>query len=177
MHTLTVSKYVIREYSVIGRKILKLLYNLQLMKDIREKLVALLRTGSCTPQIAQIARKLREPSTTIHYNIKKLEKDGVIKTYKAVLDHKKINEGFCTYVLLHLATDEYGNPEKIAAELAKYEQIESIDIITGDWEMLLKVRTKDMDGYYEFAKSVISRKGVAKSVSLNSMKQIKSEFI
>ena len=147
------------------------------MKDIAPKLIELLKAGACTPQIAVLARKLNEPSTTIHYNIKKLEKNGSIRTYKAVFDYKKINAGFCTYVLLHLTPDEYGNPEKIAHELAKHSEIESIDITTGDWEMLVKVRTKDIDAYYEFAKTVISRKGIAKIVSLNSMKQVKSEFV
>lgn len=155
---------------------MKVVYS-AIMKDIASKLIPLLRQGSCTPQIASLAKKLKEPSTTIHYNIKKLEKDGVVKSYKAVFDHRKIDEGFCTFVLLHLSPDEYGDPERIAKDLAKHPEIESVDIVTGDWEMLLKVRTKDMDTYYEFAKKVISRKGVTKISSLNSMKQVKSEFI
>ena len=44
------------------------------MKDIRQKLIELLKGGYCTPQIAQLARKLNQPSTTLHYNIKRLEK-------------------------------------------------------------------------------------------------------
>lgn len=60
------------------------------MKDIRSKLINLFKENFCTPQITKIARKLREPSTTIHYNIKRLEKEGEIKTYKAVFDYKKI---------------------------------------------------------------------------------------
>jgi len=48
------------------------------MKDIAPKLVQLLKLGYCTPQISRLAKKLQEPSTTIHYNIKKLEKDKVI---------------------------------------------------------------------------------------------------
>ena len=42
------------------------------------KIIDLFKEGYCTPQISQIAKKLKEPSTTIHYNIKKLEK-AVIK--------------------------------------------------------------------------------------------------
>ncbi len=147
------------------------------MKDIRTRLIQLLKQGSCTPRVATLATKLKEPATTIHYNVKRLEETGAIRAYKAVFDYKQIDEGFCTFVLLHLAADEYGNPERIGADLAKHAEIESIDICTGDWEMLLKVRTKDIDAYYEFAKRVISRKGVLKITSLNSMKQLKSEFV
>jgi len=147
------------------------------MKDIRPRLVKLFGENYCTPQIAKIAKKLKEPSTTIHYNIKKLEKEGAIKTYKAVFDYKKIDEGFCTYVLISLSSDEYGNPERIGKDLAKHQQIESIDICTGDWEMVLKIRVKDQDAYYDFVKNVISRKGIVKIKSLVSFKQIKTEFV
>jgi len=147
------------------------------MKDISKRLTALLKESSCTPLISKIAKKLREPSTTIHYNIKKMEKEGSIKSYKAVFDYKKIEEGFCCFVLVNLSPDEYMNPEKIAEELAKHNEVESVDICTGDWEIVIKVRTKDQDEYYNFIKRVLSKKGIEKTKTLTSMKQIKTEFV
>lgn len=147
------------------------------MKDVGPKLIRLLRTGYCTPQIARLAKRLVEPSTTLHYNLKKLETEGAIKSYKAVLDHSRIGEGFCVFILLNLSPDEYGDPERIAKDLAKLEQVESADIITGDWELILKVRTKDQDAYYEFVKNVLSRKGITKIKTLTSLKQLKSEYV
>ena len=147
------------------------------MKNITEKIVKLFKEGNCTPQIAKIAKKLKEPSTTIHYNIKKLEKEGAIKTYKAIFDYKKIDEGFCVFVLISLSPDEYGNPEKIGKDLAKHPEVESVDVCTGNWEMILKVRVKDQDTYYNLVKNVISRRGINKIVSLTSLKQLKTEFV
>lgn len=147
------------------------------MKDITPKLINLFISGYCTPQIARIAKKLQEPATTIHYNIKKLEKEGAIKTYKAVFDYKKINLGFCCYVLINLSPNEYGDPERIGKELAKIKEIESVDVCTGDWELILKVRTKDQDEYYNLLKNVISKKGIIKIKTLTSLKQLKTEFV
>ena len=147
------------------------------MKDIKPKLIELFKKDYCTPQIARIAKELKEPATTIHYNIKRMEEDGVIKTYKAVFDYKKIEEGFCTFILINLSPDEYGNPERIAKELSKHKEIESVDICTGDWELVLKARVKDQDEYYQLVKNVISRKGVIKIKSLISFKQVKTEFV
>jgi Lrp/AsnC family leucine-responsive transcriptional regulator len=147
------------------------------MKNITEKIIELFKTGSCTPKIASIAKKLKEPSTTLHYNIKKLEKENAIKSYKAVFDYKKIGEGFCAFVLLNLSSNEYGDPEIIGKEFSKHKEIESVDIITGDWEMIIKVRVKDQDQYYQFMKTVISRKGVERVKTLTSLKQMKSEFV
>jgi len=147
------------------------------MKDLTPKLIGLFKVGSCTPQISKIAKQLKQPSTTIHYNIKKLEKESIIKAYKAVFDYTKINEGFCAYVLLSLSPDEYGNPERIGKDLAKHAEIESVDIITSDWEMIVKVRVKDQNEYFNFVKTVLSRKGVAKIKTLVSLKQLKAEFV
>jgi len=148
------------------------------MKDIKPKLIRLFKEGYCTPQISRIAKTIDEPSATIHYNIKKLEEDGMIKTYKAAFDYKKIGEGFCAFVLIALSSTEYSDPERIAGVLAKHKEVESVNIVAGDWELIVKIRTKDQDEYFSLLKSVISReKGIEKSKSIISLKEIKTEFI
>lgn len=147
------------------------------MKNLSEKLIPLLLEGCCTPQIARIATKLKEPSTTIHYNIKKLEEQKTIKAYKAVFDYKKIDKGHCTYLLGNLGPEHYSNPEKIAEALAKHPEVESVDIVTGDYELLIKLRTKDIDTYYAFVKFMVKQYAFAKTYSITSLKQVKTEFV
>jgi len=147
------------------------------MKNIEPKLIELIKSGYCTPLISQIAKKLKEPSTTIHYNLKKLEKEGDIKSYKAVFDYKKIGEGHCTYILVNLTPEEYGDPEQIGGKIAEDEKVESVDIVTGDYELLIKLRTKDIDEYYSWVKQAIKKYGFSKTISLTSLKQIKTEFV
>jgi DNA-binding Lrp family transcriptional regulator len=151
------------------------------MKDLRPKLIRLLRDGYCAPQIAGIADALGEPATTIYYNIKKLETEGAIKTYKAVFDHQKIEEGFCAYLLLGLSpylAHTPVDPEEIAASIAKNKEVESVDIVSGDWEFIVKVRTKNQEEYYDFLKRLIEREGcIRRTCSIVSLKQAKAEFI
>jgi Lrp/AsnC family leucine-responsive transcriptional regulator len=145
------------------------------MKDIKPKLVRLFKEGYCTPQIGRIAKEIDEPSTTIHYNIKKLESEGTIKTYKAVFDYKKIDEGFCAFVLIALSSDEYADPERIANNLARHSEVESVDILA---ELIVKIRARDQDEYYQFLKKVISKeKGIENTNSIISLKQVKTEFV
>jgi DNA-binding Lrp family transcriptional regulator len=141
-------------------------------------LIRLFKEGYCTPQIAKIARTIDEPSATIHYNIKKLEAEGAVKAYKAVFDYRKIDQGFCVYLLIALSSSEYTDPERVATNLAKNKEVESVDILAGDWELVLKIRTKDQDEYYNFLKTVISKQqGIENSNSIISLKEVKSEFI
>lgn len=147
------------------------------MKNIEPKLVALLKEGYCTPLISQIAKKLHEPGATIHYNIKKLEKEGTITSYKAVFDHSKINQGFCSFLLIKLSQDEYADPEKVGKILAGFSEIESVDVVTGDYEMIVKIRVKDQNEYYTFVKKIASISGIVKTFSLVSFNQLKTEFV
>jgi DNA-binding Lrp family transcriptional regulator len=147
------------------------------MKDIKPKLIELFKEGNCTPLISVIAKKLQEPATTIHYNVKSLEEEGAIKTYKAVFDYKKIDEGHCTYVFINLGKEDYADPEIVAKEIAKDSRVESIDVCTGEYELIVKLRTKDIDEYYETMKAWIKKYGLGKTNSITSLKQIKSEFI
>ncbi|MBU0591537.1 Lrp/AsnC family transcriptional regulator [Candidatus Micrarchaeota archaeon] len=147
------------------------------MKNIRTRLVELLRTGCCTPQIAKIARATKEPATTIHYNVKKLEEEKAIVAYKAVFDHQKIDQGFCAFVMISISSGEYGNPERIAKELVKNPNVESVDVCTGTWEIIVKIRAKDQAEYYELIKKFVSRKGIRKIITISSLKQLKSEFL
>ena len=147
------------------------------MKDIKNKLIELFKQGYCTPQISVIAKKLGQPSTTLHYNIKQLEKEGAIKTYKAVFDYKKIDEGHCSYVFINLSQDSYGDPEKVGKELAKDFRVESVDVCTGEYELIIKLRTKDIDEYYETIKQWVQKFRFRKTISMTSLKQIKTEFI
>jgi Lrp/AsnC family transcriptional regulator for asnA, asnC and gidA len=152
------------------------------MKNIKPELVRLFKQGYCTPQISRIAKAIDQPSTTIHYNIKKLEEEGAIRTYKAVFDYTKIEEGFCAYVLINVSPLEYEHDwskyeTQIVRELAKHKEVESLDILTGEWDMILKIRTKDQSDFYNFLGKVVNRVAIQKSISLVSLRQVKSDFI
>lgn len=146
------------------------------MKDIKARLTNLLGKGYCTPRISELAKALKEPPATIHYNIKQLEKD-TIRGYRAVFNYKAIEQGFCAYVLIHMAPEEGIDPAKIPIELAEYPQVESVDIVMGDWDVILRVRMKDVDEYYQFLKNVLLKKRLSRIQTVASTKQIKDEFM
>lgn len=43
--------------------------------------------------------------------------------------------------------------------------------------MILKVKAKDQDEYYNFLRNVISREAIEKIKSLTSLKQLKTKFV
>ena len=147
------------------------------MKNLSETLIPLLKKGFCTPKLLQLARKTNNPSTTVQYNIKKLEKEKVILTYKAIFDYKKINQGHCVFLLLDLSNENYNDPEIILKKLVKNDAVESVDICTGEYGVIIKIRTENIDAYYAFLKWLLKLINPTRTVSLTSLKQLKSDFI
>ena len=84
------------------------------------------------------------------------------------------NKEFCALVFVALSPEAYHNPERIADNLAKYREVESVDIVTGKWGLLLKIRTKNQDKFYDFLKKRVSKENsIVKTNSIISLKQVK----
>jgi len=52
-----------------------------------------------------------------------------------------------------------------------------VDILAGEWDIILKIRAKNQDEYYKVLKNVLAREGIEKTTSFISMKQFKTEFV
>jgi len=154
------------------------LNNIQwIVVGVPQKLIPLLKSGHCAPKITHLSRKTNEPSATLHYNLRKMEREGVIKAYKAVFDPSKIDEGFRAIALLTLSPESYVDPLTVAKKLAKHPSVESVDMCTGDWELIVRLQARGQDEFYSLVKKLFLRKEIAKVKSLVSLKQVKSEFV
>jgi Lrp/AsnC family leucine-responsive transcriptional regulator len=50
--------------------------------------------------VQKIAKETRIPITTVYHRMKSLEKEGIIKRYAVVLDHKKLGMPLAAYILV-----------------------------------------------------------------------------
>ena len=98
----------------------------------------------------QIAQTLRRSITTIHDRISRLRQEGVILRSVAVLDRKKIGKGLLTFshVLLNQHTTEA--LEQFEKAVKKFPEVLECFQMTGSFDFLLRISTRDMDEYHEF---------------------------
>ncbi|MBW2985995.1 Lrp/AsnC family transcriptional regulator [Candidatus Woesearchaeota archaeon] len=103
---------------------------------------------------SQISKRVNLPITTVHNRIKKLEKLGVIKSYTVELDYKKLDKPLAAYVMV---TVVYMLPsgikvmqEDVAKEIKGLAGVESVELLTGATDILVKVRVKDVEELNEF---------------------------
>jgi len=109
---------------------------------------------NCKMTAKEIAQTIDSPVTTVFAKIKRMEEIGVIKGYNAVLDANKLSKGTTAFIL---ASVSYGLKEgaqqsqrKIAKEIAKFPEVQEAHIITGDWDILIKVKEKEVAAIGKF---------------------------
>ncbi len=94
----------------------------------------------------ELSKKTRIPLTTIHHRIKRLREEGIIKKYTIELDYDKLGMNFCAYIMASVNYNPKGktSQKEIAKKIKKISFVESVDVITGDMDLLIKVRVKNM---------------------------------
>ena len=144
---------------------------------MKEKIIDVLRNGSCAPILEKVANELDIPHDKAKELIATIEKEGIFKGYHAIPNYSKIDKGFCVIALMNLNPEEYTDPEKLALDLAKMDEVESLHLCSGEWDIVMSVRTKDQHEYFKFVKDLLKRKAVNKIKSQTSLKQIKNDYV
>lgn len=82
--------------------------------------------------------------------VKKLEKNGVIEKYVALLDPKKVNKSTIVYVSLTVARHRVKSFDLVNQELNKFPEVLEIYHISGEEDYLIKVVVQDIQEYEQF---------------------------
>jgi len=105
---------------------------------------------NCKLTARQIARKIGSPITTVFAKIKRMEKLGVIKEYKAILDSQKLNCSTTAFILASVSyrtkdNEQLFSQRDVAKDIAKFPEVQEVHIITGDWDLLVKLKAENVD--------------------------------
>ncbi len=98
----------------------------------------------------ELAAAVNLSTTPTFERVKRLERAGYIKRYTAVLDADKLNRGFMAFCYLSLKQHSYENAEKIMNAVKAVPEIVECYNISGEYDFLLKIYTKDMKEYQKF---------------------------
>jgi len=109
---------------------------------------------NCRMTAKEIAQTIDSPVTTVFAKMKRMEELGIIKDYKAVLNAQKLNRGATAFILAsvsyRLKEGASLSQRKIAEEISKLPEVQEVHIITGDWDILIKVKEKDVGAIGKF---------------------------
>jgi Lrp/AsnC family transcriptional regulator, leucine-responsive regulatory protein len=103
----------------------------------------------------QIAKKVGAPLTTVFAKMKRMEEQGIIKGYRAIVAAEKLGAGTSAFILASVSyrSKADGAPvsqRTVAEEIARFSEVQEVHIITGDWDLLVKLRAQNVDAIGKF---------------------------
>lgn len=119
--------------------------------------------------INDLMKQLNMSRTTVYERIKKLENEGYIKGYVALIDHEKVGLNFTVIVTVSLISQRAEFVEAFSEEVAQLDEVVEAYVTGGIFDYVLKVMVKDLKAYNDF---------VAKKLSvIPNISNIKSSFV
>jgi DNA-binding Lrp family transcriptional regulator len=119
--------------------------------------------------IKEMAADLGLTTTPVFERVRKMEREGLIKGYRAVLDKKKLGLGLTVFCNISLKQHEVQALEKFEREIRNLPEVMECYHIGGMYDYLAKVVVPDMEAYQVF----ITRKLAA----MDNIGKVQSAFV
>jgi len=97
--------------------------------------------------ITQLAEQVGLSKTPCQARMKRLEKEGYIQSYTALVDHAKLGLNHIAFVQVTLTDTKSRALLAFNKSVRAIPEVEQCHMIAGNFDYLLKIRTKDMASY------------------------------
>ncbi|RMH69499.1 MAG: Lrp/AsnC family transcriptional regulator [Gemmatimonadetes bacterium] len=118
---------------------------------------------------AQLAAEVGLAPTTVLERVRKMERNGVIQKYVALLDPEKVNRAVTVFVSITLGVHAYSSIDAFLHEVENIREVMACYHVAGDADFLLKVCVKDIQTYEDLL--------LAKLTQINGIQKIHSTFV
>ena len=124
----------------------------------------------------EIASRVNLSTTPVFERLKRLENEGYIKKYIALLDPEKLNRGFIVYCCIKLKQLTRDTAYGFMEMVKHIPEVTECYNISGDFDYLLKVYAPDMKYYRDFVLDVLgTTDSVGSLTSMFVMAEVKHE--
>jgi len=104
-----------------------------------------------------IARQLEMEPEAVEESIEQLEAEGVIRGYKPIIDgRKREEEPVRAAVELNVTLDRETGYEDIAGRLAKFELVDSLHLVSGEYDFFMEVEADSMQEVSQFVSDKVA---------------------
>lgn len=117
----------------------------------------------------ELAAQVSLSSTPVFERLKRLEREGYIKKYIAVLDADKLNQGFVVFCNVKLRRMNKDIAMEFTRIIQNLPEVTECYNISGSYDYLLKIHAPNMKYYQEFIINVLG--------TIDSLGSLESMFV
>jgi Lrp/AsnC family leucine-responsive transcriptional regulator len=118
--------------------------------DLVDKKLLQLLQSNAKKTTKELSLLLNLSVTAVYERIKKLERQGVIKSYVALIDPQKIQRNFVVFCHVKLTQHLRAYVTSFEKEVVKIDEVLECYHVSGDYDYILKVAVADMEAYRIF---------------------------
>lgn len=119
------------------------------MDAIDKKLLMLLQeNSSVTTKV--LSQQLNLSATAVYERVRKLEREGIVSKYVAVVDRNKVNRGFVVFCHIKLSQHTKAYLTRFEREIVQLDEVLECYHVSGDYDYILKIYVANMEEYREF---------------------------
>ncbi len=108
--------------------------------------------------------------------VRQLERDGVIRGYRALLDADALGCGFQSFVTVVMRHEDHDTIAEFERRVAELPEVVEAHRLFGDPDYLLRIAVADVAAYERFRSGALADlPGVAQLTSHLAMKQVKAD--
>ena len=126
--------------------------------DSLDRHILSLLQENCKLSLNKIGERVGLSAPSVVERIKKLEESGIIRGYTAVLDARKLGKDITAFIGVSIH-----HPKLIQTfekDIDRFEEVQECHHVTGEYTLLLKVKTDNTSGLEELIRQIRSIDGV-----------------
>lgn len=143
------------------------------LSRIDRKLLRLLQEDARTSYV-DLARQVGLSPTPCKERIRRMEREGIIRGYQAILNPEYLDAGLLVFVQIRLNRTAQDIFEEFKSSAFDLPEVQECYLVSGNFDYLIKARVADMAAYREFlGETLLTLPGVQESTSYVVMEQVK----
>jgi Lrp/AsnC family leucine-responsive transcriptional regulator len=148
--------------------------NREIDQTDRKIMAALIADGRIS--VTELSQRVNLSKTPCQARIKRLEEEGYILGYRAIVDPEKLGLSHVAFVEVRLSDTRKPALDAFNTAVRKLPEVEQVHMIASSFDYLLKVRTRDIAAYREVLGERISALPHVSNTSTHvSMESVKDD--
>ena len=144
------------------------------MIDEKDRAIISVLRKNARETTKDISKAIKLPRTTVSERIKKMIERGIIKKFTVTLDYEKIGLPITAFILVSFLPNPEISQRELAKRISKMKNVYEVYIISGEWDLLLKVRGKNMEEVGSLiVDNIRAIKGVGKTMTCTCFSVVK----
>lgn len=149
--------------------------NLEDLDRIDRQILRTLQRSGRLPNV-ELARRVNLSPTPCLERVKRLEREGFIRGYVALLDPIKVHAGLIVYIQVALTDTDTQALETFNQHVSKLDEVQECHMVAGGFDYLIKIRIRNMLDYRHFlGEQLASIPGVRETHTYVVIEEVKTD--